>query len=226
MVEHTPVLRWLGTTGCAPPCVPLLCPKGTCPDQALNSAEQSCGRNTGCIFSPCWGIPAHLSWDQVAQPLVQLMAKPVAQACSACRASLVPSPQARDVPQRRKGSHSMCPLAVAVMCHLVPWCKLCSAPGSPPSAACSCSSAASSALGSLAVLGFPGTRITGVLPAGTTAVGRAGPGLLSSRTLSLRAQRQGYLSRMRKSITMRTMGRKMKSRLSISAASRSASNRR
>lgn len=116
MVEHAPLVGWLGTTGCAHPLlVSLLGPKGTCSDQSLNSAGHGCGTNTGCIFSPCWGIPARLNWVQVAQP--------TAQPCSARRVSLAPSAQARDAAQRRKGSHSICPLAVAVMCHLVPRCR-------------------------------------------------------------------------------------------------------
>lgn len=90
MVEHAPLAGWLGTTGCAHPLlVSLLGPKGTCSDQALNSAGHGCGTNTGCIFSPCWGIPARLSWVQVAQS----MAQPPAQPCSARRASLLPSPR-------------------------------------------------------------------------------------------------------------------------------------
>lgn len=56
-------------------------------------------------------------------PTAQPLEQPSAQPCSARRASLVPSPQARDVPQCTKGSHSIRPLAVAVMCHPVPWCR-------------------------------------------------------------------------------------------------------
>lgn len=185
---------------------------------------------TQVVFSVRAGGPQLICpgcrWHSHATAHGTAQAQPMAQPCSARRASLVPGPQARDVPQRRKGSHSIHPSAVAVMCHLCPGAGDAQLQGRLPQLPAPAPPLPRPlwAHWQCRVSQAPGSQACSQLA--PRAVDRAGAGLLSPRTLSLRAQTQRYLSRMRKSITMRTMGRKMRSRLSISAASSRASSRR
>lgn len=195
------------------------------PDQALNSAGHSHGTIAHCIFSPCWGTPVRLSRVRAAQP--------TAQPCSARRAPPVPSPMPGTCPRCRKGSRSIRPFAAAVMCHLVPGGMQAMPSSGVTSLGCllqllRCLNH-SGLTGSTGVSWAPG--FTGLLP-GWHHDPAPAPGAKREQGSSphawpsLEAQTQRYLSRMRKSSTMRTMGRKMRSRLSISAASSSASTRR
>lgn len=186
-------------------------------DQVLNSAGHGHGTNASCISSPCRGSPVHQSQHRQCS---RCHSPHGAQPCSARRAPLVPSP---------------C-LGHALLLH-------------PPLHCCSdASPSARWDAGNVQLrdhlprLPAPAPLLpqppwvhrqhrvsqapgfTGVLPAWhlhTRAKWDQG-----SSSPHAWPSLEAYLSRMRKSSTIRTMGRKMRSRLSISAASSSASSRR
>lgn len=239
-MEHAPLVGCLGTTGCAHPLlVSLLSPKGTSSAQALNSAGHSCGTNTGCIFTPCWGIPAHLSWVQVAQSVAQSMVHPNCPANCTAHGTALLCPQSLSGPQPPgqgcAPAQEGLPLHLPLGCGsdvLSPGVLMQVMPSSRVTSLCclllllrclTCSGLTGSAR-------CPRNQGHRLAPSWHYSRGQSWswPPLPTSSPplLSLRARNQRYLSRMRKSITMRTMGRKMRSRLSISAASSSASSRR
>lgn len=153
--------------------------------------------------------PFHLSWEWAADP--------TAQSCSTTRAPPAPSP--RDVPPARAGRTLLLPYPSlwghGTVTRGAPWDT-----GDAQLQPC-LPRALPQLLHCLTCSGLTGSARAPRLP-------RLSPKLASLPCTAEHpgAQTQHYLSRMRKSSTIRTMGRKMRSRLNSSATSSRASSRR
>lgn len=180
------------------------------PCQTPNSDGHCRGTNAICIFSPCRGKPHSICLGSGQQI-------PTAQSCSTTRAPPAPSP--RDVPPARAGRTLLLPYPSlwghGTVTRGAPWdigdaqLQPCLPRALPQLLHC------------LTCSGLTGSARAPRLP-------RLSPKLASLPCTAEHpgAQTQHYLSRMRKSSTIRTMGRKMRSRLNSSATSSRASSRR
>lgn len=136
-------------------------------------------------------------------------------------------------PRCRKGSRSIRPFAAAAMCHPGPGgmqamlsSRVASPRCLPRFLCCLAHCGLTSSAGACRVPGFMGSLPSRHHHPAPDTGAKWEQGSSPHTWPSLEAQTQRYLSRMRKSSTIRTMGRKMRSRLSISATSSSASTRR